>query len=179
MSIVDIAVAVVVLIDLWRGFRAGAIATALTLVGWLLALVIGSRFADDVAPFFVAITNNPVLQIGLGFLAVCLIVIGVVHLLAYTLQSTLKALHLSFLDKLAGGVLGAGKGLLKVLVILSLVAPLLTKLPVWQESTLSQNLLPLAPVAKQLVYATAGETWQQLNQNSELPQISQQPKQIE
>ena len=164
MTVLDIIIAAVVLWGLYRGFQAGAIKTALTLIGWLVALVAGTRLADTVAPMFADFVDNTVLQTALGFLAVCLVVISIVHLIIYLFKSSLKALRLDFLDKLAGGVLGATKGVLKVLVVLSFTAPLLTHLPMWQSSALTQSLMPFAPMARQLITNATGEAWQYINQ---------------
>ncbi len=165
MSILDSIIAFIVLVDLWRGFNAGGVKTAMSLVSWLIALVVSTQLADQVAvviaPFLSL--NNSVLQLAVAFLLTFLVVIAVLHGVVYVFAKTLKVLKLSFLDKLAGGMLGAAKGVLKVLVVLSIVAPLLVKLPMWQSSPLAQSLVPFAPVAKQMVLKAFDTTWQQIN----------------
>ena len=49
MSGLDIVIAVVVLIGLWRGFQVGLIKTAVGLVGWFIALIAATRLAGSVA----------------------------------------------------------------------------------------------------------------------------------
>lgn len=165
MSILDLAIAVVVLVGLWRGFHQGAIKTALLLMSWLIALILATRLASDFSSLFVHVVDSPVLQMALGFLLVFLVVISLLQLIAFIFTKILKILKLSFLDRLAGAVLGAGVGLLKVLVALSLLAPLLVQLPLWDNSPLAQSLLPFAPMAKMLILETANELWQELNNN--------------
>lgn len=164
MSILDIIIALVVLGSLWRGFRAGAMKTALALLSWLIALVTASKMAHSAQPLVVSVTDNPVLQLALAFLLVSLLVLVFLQLLVYVSSKALKALKLDLLDKIAGGVLGAGVGLLKVLVVLSLTAPILSHFAVWERSLLAQNLLPLAPMAKTLLAKSAGEVWQVLDE---------------
>lgn len=162
MSILDIIIALVVLIGVWRGFRQGAMQTVILLVAWLAALVAATRLANVVAPSFVGVVDDAVLQTALGFLTVFLLTIALLKLVVYFFAKALAALKLSFVDKLAGGVLGAGLGVLKVLVVLSLIAPLLIRLPVWQTSPLAQSLMPFAPMAKQLVFEAVGKAWDEI-----------------
>lgn len=162
MAWLDIIITFVVFMGLWRGFRAGVIKTLAALVSWLLALIIASKMADDFAYLFVGITDSQVLQIAIAFLVVMLAVVVGVQLIASTLTKTVSALKLGFLDRLAGGVLGAGVGVIKVLIVLSIIAPLLLKAPSVQNSVLVPALLPYAPVAKTLLQETLGQTWNQL-----------------
>ena len=50
MSGLDIIIAIVVLIGLWRGFQAGLIKTAVGLMGWFVALIVATRLATSIAP---------------------------------------------------------------------------------------------------------------------------------
>lgn len=163
MSGLDILIAIIVLIGLWRGFKAGLVKAAFGLVGWFIALVAASRLADSVAPQMAGLVQSPVLQMALAFLLVVLIVIASMHLLALVFSSALKALNLGFIDKIGGAVVGAGKNILVVLVMLSVVAPLLVQMPIWQRSTLAPELMPFAPVARTLTQEMLGVAWDSIN----------------
>ncbi|WP_131669022.1 CvpA family protein [Psychrobacter pygoscelis] len=163
MSGLDIAIAVIVLMGLWRGFQAGLVKSVLGLVGWFIALVAATRLADSVAPQMAGLVQSPVLQMALAFLAVVLVVIVIMHLLAFVFSSAIRALHLSLVDKLAGAVIGTGKHVLIVLVMLSMAAPILVQTPVWQRSVLAPELMPFAPMAKTLTYEVMGVAWDQVN----------------
>lgn len=165
MSGLDIIIAAMVLIGLWRGFQLGLAKTAVGMVGWFIALIAATRLASSVAPTLSGVVENPVLQIALAFLLVVLVVLAVMHLIAFVFSSALKTLKLGALDKLAGGVLGATKNVLVVLVGLSVTAPLLVQMPIWQSSILAPELLPYAPVAKALASDVLGVAWQQVNQS--------------
>lgn len=162
MTWIDLFIMVMVLLGMWRGFGAGFVKTAASLISWLLALVVASHLAKSVAPLLAEFISNPILQIAAAFLVVALVVMMAVQLLAMSLTGLFKRLKLGFLDRILGGVLGAVTGILKVLIILSISSPLLVHLPNWQASILAQNLLPLAPVAVQLLQEVLGETWQQI-----------------
>lgn len=163
MTVLDMLILAIVLWGLWRGFQLGAMKTAVSLIAWLAGLVAATRLASLVSGMFESITNNTVLQLALGFLSVFLVVVILLQLIVSVFGKALKALKLDFLDKLAGGVLGAATGTLKVLVILSITAPLLTKHSIWHNSILAPALLPLAPIAKALMYEAAKEVWEEMD----------------
>ena len=165
MSGLDIVIAIVVLIGLWRGFQVGLIKTAVGLVGWFIALIAATRLADSIAPQLSGLVQNPVLQMAMAFLLVVIVVLAVMHLVALVFSGVLKTLRLGVVDKMAGGVLGAAKNVLVVLVVLSVSAPLLVQLPQWQTSVLAPELLPYAPMAKTLASDVLGGAWEQINQS--------------
>ncbi|WP_350558460.1 CvpA family protein [Psychrobacter sp. CAL346-MNA-CIBAN-0220] len=165
MSGLDIVIAVVVLIGLWRGFQVGLIKTAVGLVGWFIALIAATRLASSVAPQLSGLVQNPVLQVALAFLLVVIVILAIMHLVALVFSGVLKTLRLGLVDKMAGGVLGAAKNVLIVLVVLSVSAPLLVQMPQWQTSVLAPELLPYAPIAKTLASDLLGATWDQIDQS--------------
>ena len=165
MSGLDIVIAIVVLIGLWRGFQVGLIKTAVGLAGWFIALIAATRLANSVAPQLSGLTENPVLQMAMAFLVVVIVVLAIMHLIAFVFSGVLKTLRLGVLDKMAGGVLGAAKNVLVILVILSISGPLLVQMPQWQTSVLAPELLPYAPMAKVLAADMLGVAWEQINQS--------------
>ena len=165
MSGIDIIIAVVVLIGLWRGFQVGLIKTAVGLAGWFIALIAATRLASSIGPQLSGIVQNPVLQTALAFLVVVIVILAVMHLLAFVFSSALKTLRLGLVDKMAGGVLGAAKNVLVILVILSISAPLLVQMPQWQTSVIAPELLPYAPMGKALAADVLGAAWGQINQS--------------
>lgn len=165
MSGLDIVIAIVVLIGLWRGFQVGLIKTAVGLVGWFIALIAATQLAGSIAPQLSGIVQSPVLQMAAAFLVVVIVVLAIMHLVAFVFSGVLKTLRLGVVDKMAGGVLGAAKNVLMVLVILSVSAPLLVQLPQWQTSVLAPELLPYAPMAKTLAADILGMAWEQANQS--------------
>ena len=165
MSGLDIVIAVVVLIGLWRGFQVGLIKTAVGLAGWFIAFIAATRLAGAVSPQLSGIVQNPVLQTALAFLLVVIVILAIMHLVAFVFSGVLKTLHLGIVDKMAGGVLGAAKNVLMVLVVLSVSAPLLIQMPQWQTSVLAPELLPYAPMGKELVSDVLGIAWDQINQS--------------
>jgi len=165
MSGLDIVIAIVVLIGLWRGFQVGLIKTVIGLVGWFIALIAATRLAGVVSPQLTGIVQNPVLQMAMAFLLVVIAILAIMHLMAFVFSGVLKTLRLGVLDKMAGGVLGAAKNVLMVLVVLSVSAPLLVQMPQWQTSVLAPELMPYAPMGMALVSDVLGMAWDQVNQS--------------
>ncbi|WP_201596337.1 CvpA family protein [Psychrobacter fulvigenes] len=165
MSGLDIVIAIVVLIGLWRGFQVGLIKTAVGLAGWFIALIAATRLAGVVSPQFSGLVQSPVLQMAMAFLLVVIIILAIMHLVAFVFSGVLKTLRLGMLDKMAGGVLGAAKNVLVVLVVLSVSAPLLVQMPQWETSVLAPELLLYAPMAKLMVSAALGVACEQVNQS--------------
>lgn len=163
MGLLDIIIAVIILAGLWRGFKQGFIRSSIALVGWFIALLAATRLADDVAPYLSNFISSPVLQVGAGFLVVVLIVLLVIQILTLLVSGIVKGLKLGFVDQLAGGVLGAAKNILVVLVMLSISAPAIINTSLWQSSVIAPELLPFAPFAQEFATNVLGEAWQQID----------------
>lgn len=177
MGALDIVIAVIILAGLWRGFQVGFIRTSIALVGWFIALLAATRLADDVAPYMESVISSPVLQIGAGFLVVILVVLVGMQVFTLMVTTVVKSLKLGFIDQLAGGVLGAAKNLLIVLVLLSMTAPILVQSSLWRGSVLAPELMPYAPFAKEFTAKVLGEAWEQIDMPSDEP--DKQPESIE
>ncbi|GAF54764.1 LOW QUALITY PROTEIN: colicin V production protein [Psychrobacter sp. JCM 18901] len=162
MSGLDIVIAIVVLIGLWRGFQVGLIKTAIGLVGWFIALSLLLGW-QECRPN--RVSYKILYYRAMAFLLVVIAILAIMHLMAFVFSGVLKTLRLGVLDKMAGGVLGAAKNVLMVLVVLSVSAPLLVQMPQWQTSVLAPELMPYAPMGKALVSDVLGMAWDQVNQS--------------
>ncbi|OOS05505.1 membrane protein required for colicin V production [Moraxella cuniculi DSM 21768] len=162
MSWIDGVIFLILLLGLWRGFQAGLIKSISTLLAWLIALIAASRLADDYV-FLLNVLSDRAIQIAAMFLLIVLMVLAVMSIVASILKRSLKALRMGLIDRMAGGAVGVMIGLLKVLVLLSVIAPVLVRLPAWQNAVLAPSLLPYAPVAKTLIKKAIGNAWQQMD----------------
>lgn len=160
MSFLDLAVSFVVLFGTWRGYRAGAVKTAVGLFSWVIALVVATRTAGVLGDFFAPLSQETMLQKAAAFLVVFLLTLLLLSVLAYLFLKLLKALKLGLFDQLAGGMLGAGLGLIKALLVLSLLSPVLTRLPLWENSPLARAVWSLSPFASEFAKAAFGGVWQ-------------------
>lgn len=159
-------------LGLWRGFRLGLVKTVIGLLGWLFALIAGSRMAFEFAPLMSKMVAEPNLQLGLAFLVIVLMVLTLVHVAGYLITHAIHSLRLGLLDKMLGGAVGGAKNLLIVLVVLNVTAPLLQYLPWWSTSKLTQSLMPYAPIATVLTQQMAGKTYDYLTENNSRQDLS-------
>lgn len=157
MSAIDSIILIMLVIGLVQGYRNGLLKSLVGMFGWLLALVLASFFAKAFSPVFMGMTDSPVLAVVMAFLALALGVVIILQIILWVMQSTLKGLRLSVVDRLAGAVFACGKNLLVILLVLSVVAPFIRHKPIWQNSQIAQALLPLTPFAINLSKALATE----------------------
>jgi len=158
----DIAIAVIVMWSLYRGFKVGLIESLVGLVGWFATLYVGTHFARSVGGVFAGVVKDPVLQTALAFLVIVLLMLMIVWGFSIVLKSLINALALTPIEKLAGGVFGAARGVLIVLVIMSLIGSWASKESWWQESILARSLTPYAPLAMTVGKDLATTAWDEI-----------------
>lgn len=145
-----IVLGVSVLVGLWRGL----VFELVSLLGWLVAFVLANTFgamlgdALPVSPSFVA------LRTWIGWALVFVLVLIACGLLARLLRALIAATPLSFVDRLLGGLFGAVRGVLVLVVVgmLVLLSPF-ARSPDWEHSQSAlwagQVLRSLKPVLPQ------------------------------
>lgn len=118
MSTLDIIIAAVLVVGLVRGLMTGIVRQAASLVGVILSFFISVRFAHPVGQGIVDVLDVSA-RVG-AFLAFIIIFLGLqilIFILVRILEKALGALHLSFINRLAGGLFGT----LKVALVMSAV----------------------------------------------------------
>jgi membrane protein required for colicin V production len=162
-SALDIVIAVIVLWSLYRGFKVGLVQSLVGLLGWFATLYMGTHYARSMAHVFAGVVTDPVLQTALAFLVIVLLMLTIVWGFSMLLKSLIDALALTPIEKLAGGVFGAARGVLIVLVIMSLIGSWASKEKWWQQSILAPSLLPYAPLAINVGRDLATTAWDELS----------------
>ena len=131
---VDIALLAVfglsVLVGLWRGF----VFEIVSLLGWLVAFVI----ANSAGPFladFVPVASSPEVKLWIAYIVVFVVILITCTLLARMLRALVSATPLSLVDHLLGGVFGAVRGAL-ILVVAGVLVSLspYASAPAWKSS---------------------------------------------
>ncbi|HQW77306.1 MAG TPA: CvpA family protein [Dokdonella sp.] len=157
-----VALALSVLVGLWRGF----IGEVMALVCWVLAFWVAWMFGPVLAEQFSASISVPSVRVMLGY-AVCFIAVLIAGaIVSYLLRKLVSGSGLSGTDRLLGMVFGLVRGFaLVVLVIVLMKFTPVIRDDWWQQSRLlptfersaswMTTLLPEA-VAKYLEPATAG-----------------------
>lgn len=157
-----VALALSVLVGLWRGF----IGEVMALVCWVLAFWVAWMFGPVLAEQFSASISVPSVRVMLGY-AVCFIAVLIAGaIVSYLLRKLVSGSGLSGTDRLLGMVFGLVRGFaLVVLVIVLMKFTPVIRDDWWQQSRMlptfersaswMTTLLPEA-VAKYLEPATAG-----------------------
>lgn len=138
LTVFDYAVLAVIVLSALRGAWRGLIAEAFSLVGWIVAFVLGARYAARIAPWIPANWPGGALtQWLVGFAAVTIGVILIAGVGNALLGRLTEASGLRSVDRSLGLLFGLGRGLL--LVLLLYVAAGFTELPTlpfWRDALL-------------------------------------------
>ncbi len=168
MNTLDIIILIILLIGGLNGLRQGLIKACANLVGWILALIIGAKYAVVMAPAMSNLSLDPVVQKIAAFAFIVLVIVACTWLISAILNALLKSLKLGPLNRLAGGAFGSLKGLLIVLIIMQGVGPWVNSSPHWKQSKLVQILLPYAPLASQYSKDAANQALHQMSSEGAL-----------
>ncbi|MEX1055998.1 MAG: CvpA family protein, partial [Rhodothermales bacterium] len=117
----DILIIILLVVGIVRGFMKGAIRQALGLVGSVLAVILGLEFMHPMGQAIAGLVGlSEPLYAPVGFIAIFAAVEILVFLLSRTLESLLRVMKLTVVNRAMGGVLGLAKTVL-ILSVLFLV----------------------------------------------------------
>ena len=119
MGGLDVALALVLAVGLWRGLRTGALTQIVGTAGWVVAFVAATALMGPVGELVAASLGvSPRTAPVLGFIVVCGGVVGGLTAAAHVVRKTLEAVKLGGLDKAAGGAVGALRAAFGLSVVL-------------------------------------------------------------
>lgn len=141
MTAFDYGVITILGLSLAIGAWRGLVGEVLSLLAWGLAAVAAWAFGGEVAHALYGGLGDPALRLIAGYATVALGVLVVIALLKLAMRGLLKALGLSFTDRLLGVLFGLLRGLAIVLVLVLLGG--VTSAPKqvwWREARLAPPL---------------------------------------
>jgi membrane protein required for colicin V production len=141
----DYAILGTILISILVGALRGFMKEVFSLLVWAAAFTIAYLYADNVAVLMEDHVSLPSARTAMGFTGLFVVVLLIGGLLNYLLGRLVESTGLSGTDRLLGGIFGAARGLVLVVVVL-LVAGF-TPIPAdpwWKDSQVIQRLLPVA-----------------------------------
>jgi membrane protein required for colicin V production len=106
-----------VLIGLWRGF----VFEIVSLLGWLMAFVIANSAGPFLADLIPLGGSDGQVRLWAAYIVVFVLMLLTCTLLARMLRALVSATPLSFVDHLLGGLFGAVRGALILVVVATLV----------------------------------------------------------
>ena len=149
MTWLDYTVIAVLVVSIAWGIWRGLVHEVLSLVGWILAFVVGNLFAMPLAERFPA-AMRPELRVVVAFVLIFVGTLVVAALLGAFFTKFIKVSVLHSLNRWLGALFGLLRGLL-IVVVLAMVAGLtsLPRKPDWTDSasgySLAQTVIQLKP----------------------------------
>lgn len=159
LSILDVVIVLLLAMRTWRGYRVGAVRTFFSLISWLVAFVVAMQTAQIGAPIFATVADTLLMQKIWAFCVIFVGVLIVLRILAAVLVLILRIVLLGFVDRLLGGLLGFFLESFKIVLVLSVFAPIVIKTDVWQHSQIAPMFLPAAEVLADFVQASWRSLW--------------------
>lgn len=150
MNMVDIAILLVLLFSVLLAFWKGFVQQALSLVGWIVALLAARLLGPQVAPVFDSLLSDPGLQLAAAYVAIVIVVLLASKVVSSAFGTLVQKIGLGSLDRVLGVVFGVLRGLIIVVLVVAVAS--LTDLrnhQLWQQSL-------LLPYMEQLRDWTAG-----------------------
>lgn len=141
MTVFDYAVLATVGLSVGLGWWRGFVYELLSLLGWLAAYFVAKLFAPEVMPYVPDVAPSEVGKTAIAYAVLFVATLIVSGILAWSLSKLAKFVGLGWMDGGMGAVFGLVRGVLLVLVLVSLAG--LTDLPqqaFWREAWSSQVL---------------------------------------
>ncbi|MDR9375091.1 MAG: CvpA family protein [Schleiferiaceae bacterium] len=139
-TVLDIILVIPLLIGLIRGLFRGLIAEIASLAGLVGGLLLAFFLTEDVYQQLILLTGREGIEMRVAsFLLVFVFVALVVNQLSKLLTKLIDAIALGMINHLLGGLLGLGKWLVVVLVIVYFVNSIQRESPLFQQSTLEES----------------------------------------
>lgn len=125
MNWFDILVAIIILYSFFKGYSSGFIKQLASLAGIIACILLSGKVSSVILPHLQKLGNIPdKLLEPAAFIAAFIIIAAAFLLLGHMLQSILETIKLGFINKIAG----AGLGLIKWMIVLSMILNLLVKI---------------------------------------------------
>jgi membrane protein required for colicin V production len=143
MNYIDLVLGIILIIAAIQGFRQGFIVELASLAAIVLGIWGAIRFSDWTADFITDITGYHSEHLStIAFVVTFIAIVILVHILGKVLDTTVKAVALGFLNRLAGIIFGV----LKTAVILSIL------LLLFEPIDENVHLLPSRQKAESKIY---------------------------
>jgi len=158
MTVFDYAVLTVIAASVLLGVWRGVMSELLALAAWIVAFLVASVFAAEVANRLAGQIAEPGLRLAAAYVLVFVGVLLVFEIAGMLASLLLKAVGLGLLDRLLGAAFGVLRGVLAVLAVV-LVAGM-TPLPKevwWRDAMLAPPLETVIIAAKPWLPADAAK----------------------
>jgi len=145
MEWADYLILGIIVVSILVGALRGLVKEAFSLAVWIAAFLLAFQFSGVLADGLQDTISLPSARTGLAFFGIFIAVLVIGGLVTYLVGKLVESTGLSGTDRLLGGVFGAARGLILVIVMI-LIAGLtpIPRDPWWGENRTIQSLMPLA-----------------------------------
>jgi len=141
MTVFDAGIIAIILFFVARGAWIGIIRQLVSIATMILGFVVAGRYAGQAVGFLAPAISSPRVAFILTYILLLLLTYVVLRLLGLGLRKVLQISFLTWFDRLAGGVMGFGKGAILAILIFMLLAGMSTAMtPILQQSFLTPYL---------------------------------------
>lgn len=151
MNVIDIVILVIVFASILLAFLKGFVQQAISLAGWVIALLAARLLGSQLAPMFDSLLVDPKYQLIAAYIVITLVVLLATKVISSAFGTLVQKIGLGYLDRLLGVIFGGLRGVIIVVLLVAVFS--LTGLKdtvVWQESF-------LMPYMEQVRDWTAGQ----------------------
>lgn len=135
MNAIDIGILVVVFASILLAFWKGFVQQAISLAGWVVALLAARLLGQELAPMFSSILVDPKHQLIAAYLVIVLVVYLATKVVSSAFGTLVKKIGLGNLDRILGVVFGGLRGVIIVVLLVAVFSLTgLRNTPSWQES---------------------------------------------
>jgi membrane protein required for colicin V production len=134
MTVFDYVVVAIAALSVALGLWRGVVGEIVALVAWVLAFFAAKAWGASVAPW-ITVVADPQWRVVAGWVAVFVAVLVAMALLRFVARGLLRALGMTFTDRLLGVLFGAVRGLAIILILVTVGG--MTSLPKekwWSEA---------------------------------------------
>lgn len=146
----DLVILAALSLSLILGFMRGFVREAMSLAGWVLAIVVARMFNEPLAAWLAQWVGTPSIRLVLSYGSLFLGVLLSVSLLATALRHVVHGGGLSLADRTLGGAFGVLRGGLLLLIALMLMAPFVKHDAWFREAMLPKTILQYESLARSL-----------------------------
>ena len=145
MGWVDALILIVIGVGFYQGFSSGLVRLLVSLGVWLASFVLGMSYAPVAASLLFQGAEPSSGKIFAGFVVIVIVVMLIGFLVSWLLESILKAAQLGVVNRSLGGLFGAAKNALVLMLLVALFMPLLQHVGPVSDSVLIRSAKPHFP----------------------------------
>ena len=163
MSIVDWIIVAMVSLSTLISIKRGFVKEALSLVTWVLAFIVARLYGTQLSVLLVEYIVSPSMRLVVAFALLFVVTLIVGAMISHLIGELVRLTGLSGTDRMFGMIFGLARGLLILVIGISLIrlTPL-TDDDWWQESLLIPEILQIEERSRALFVELTGNSTQQI-----------------